>query len=542
MSSSTKKLKLLPSPQKIVYRPGDTPRTETAEIKISNLAPQNGYKLQISSKEISITADSEASAYHAKATLKQICSQCPTHLPNLEIEDWPDLAVRGYMLDISRCKVPKQKTLYQLVDLLAALKYNQLQLYTEHTFAYPQHERVWRDASPLTPEDVRNLDAYCQSKYIELVPNLNTFGHMERWLRHPEYHHLAESPEGFEHPISGWKEFGSTLKPDAASADFVDQLIAQLTPSFSSKKLNIGGDEPWELGQGASKHLVQKQGKTRVYLDHLKRIQKKTHERGFEMQFWGDTLLNKPELATELSPNTTALLWGYEADHPFAKQCQAMQSAGIDFYVAPGTSTWNSIGGRLYTAGPNIEKASTQAKKSGAKGLLLTDWGDNGHHQSDKLSIIPIVIAAANAWSRVANENLIETACINLIPNPLSNSEYNAIRKLSDIAGSFSKYLHNQSWLNKVLFAKEKDYPELSKSLQLAELEKARQELLAIAVSGELDLTRQLLVYAAQKGLAISRGASPNKIPKTLVERYRDFWLKRNRPGGLPESLSYLPA
>src|SRR5207342_333696 len=111
-------------------------------------------------------------------------------------EDWPDFAVRGVMLDISRDKVPTMATLYEMVNLFASLKINQLQLYTEHTFAYSQHEEVWRNASPMTAEEIQFLDQYCKQRFIELVPNQNSFGHMERWLKHEKYRHLAESPDG----------------------------------------------------------------------------------------------------------------------------------------------------------------------------------------------------------------------------------------------------------------------------------------------------------------------------------------------------------
>lgn len=43
------------------------------------------------------------------------------------------------MLDISRDKVPTMKTLFELVDLMASLKLNEFQLYTEHTFAFQRH-------------------------------------------------------------------------------------------------------------------------------------------------------------------------------------------------------------------------------------------------------------------------------------------------------------------------------------------------------------------------------------------------------------------
>ena len=53
---------------------------------------------------------------------------------------------RAYMLDISRDRVPTMKTLREIVDLLERCRYNQLQLYTEHTFAYREHSVVWEDA------------------------------------------------------------------------------------------------------------------------------------------------------------------------------------------------------------------------------------------------------------------------------------------------------------------------------------------------------------------------------------------------------------
>ena len=122
------------------------------------------------------------------------------------------------MLDISRCKVPTMDTLRGLVRLLARLRYNQLQLYTEHTFAFRDHETVWREASPLTAKEVQEIDQLCIENGIELVPNFNSFGHFERWLRHEPYKHLAECPEGFEREEPRIvRDHGGTLRPDKDS-------------------------------------------------------------------------------------------------------------------------------------------------------------------------------------------------------------------------------------------------------------------------------------------------------------------------------------
>ena len=130
-------------------------------------------------------------------------------------------AVRSYMLDISRDKVPTMGTLKQLVDILARFDYNQFQLYTEHTFAYAAHKAVWEKASPLTAEEIRELDLYCVMHGIELVPNQNCFGHMERWLTKPDYNHLAELPKGVHWrfdvtPIECFGKKGRAIRSDGA--------------------------------------------------------------------------------------------------------------------------------------------------------------------------------------------------------------------------------------------------------------------------------------------------------------------------------------
>ena len=62
----------------------------------------------------------------------------------LRIRDWPDFPRRGVMLDVSRGRVPKLETLLDLAEHLADFKINELQLYTEHTFAYRRYKSVWQ--------------------------------------------------------------------------------------------------------------------------------------------------------------------------------------------------------------------------------------------------------------------------------------------------------------------------------------------------------------------------------------------------------------
>ena len=255
------RLNLLPQPRKIKWLAGTLPaNTDPRQIENDkSISHSQGYRLSIAPTGITISASAPAGQFYAAATLRQLRRQFPKSLPCMEIEDHPDFPVRGVMLDISRDKVPTMQTLFALVDLLAGWKINQLQLYMEHTFAYSQHKTVWAAASPMTAEEISDLDAYCQERFIELVPNQNSFGHMERWLKHPQYQHLAEAIDGADTPWGfRWKGPFSLCPTDPASIELLAGLYAELLPNFSSRLFNVGCDETFDIGQGRSNSRVSR--------------------------------------------------------------------------------------------------------------------------------------------------------------------------------------------------------------------------------------------------------------------------------------------
>ena len=82
------------------------------------------------------------------------------------------------MLDVSRGRIPLKEEFIRLLDYLFLLRFNHLELYVEHTYAYKNHEAVWKGWSPLTSEDILFLDKESRCRGIELVPNQNSIGHM----------------------------------------------------------------------------------------------------------------------------------------------------------------------------------------------------------------------------------------------------------------------------------------------------------------------------------------------------------------------------
>lgn len=454
-------------------------------------------------------------------------------------------AVRSYMLDISRDKVPTLGTLKLLVEILAKFNYNQLQLYTEHTFAYTAHRAVWENASPLTPAEIRELDACCALHGIDLVPNQNSFGHLERWLVRPEYNALAELPHGGAPlPWGGFKKDPTTLCPtDPRALAFLDGLFAELLPNFSSNLFNIGCDETFDLlGEGRSATAVREKGEGRVYLDFLKQVAACARTYGKRPMFWGDVILKHPELVPELPKDLIALDWGYEGSHPFMDEAQKFARAGLDFYVCPGTSAWNSLAGRVENMRENLSAAEKAGRVFGAKGFLVTDWGDGGHWQPLAASLPGLILGGSLAFEGASAAKMdLENALNGVMGVPLGGT----LLRLGTLYLRGGALRTNGTELFRIL-ANDRAYsrhPRLTDAV-LAEIsaiaEGCRHAAARFASGAYPNVWAQEIVHMANLVDAACNRRDEKRL-RFLREEHDQVWKLRNRPGGMADSRAKLP-
>ena len=541
----------------------------TLDVTPGSVRHIQGYELTITPRAIHLVAQTPAAIFYAVTTLIQLLEQYSRTLPAMRILDWPDFPNRGVMLDISRDKVPSMETLYDLVDMLASWKINQLQLYTEHTFAYQKHPAVWAEASPLTGADILALDAYCRERFIELVPNQNTFGHMRRWLVHDKYRPLAECPDGCDTDWGHFNEPFSLCPGDPGSILLVQDMLDELLPHFQSRQVNVGCDETVDLGNGRSKEAVAEKGTGRVYLDFLNKIRREVRIRERTMQFWGDIIIEYPDLVSELPRDMIALEWGYEADHAFHEHGDIFARSGIPFYVCPGTSSWNSIGGRTTNAIDNMRNAAENGLNHGATGYLNTDWGDNGHWQPLPVSYLGFAYGAALGWHYESNRGIdIATAAGRYAfrdsQDIMGRLAYDlgTIYEASDIRvpnGTVLFYLLQtrpdqvEEQRKRLLSGDLSDaadfermrarIDEVMAPLDQATMDRADAEL----IHAEFTWAADMLRHACDRALWLLDGApTPNDTlaaeVEELIDRYQILWLARNRPGGYRESVARMEA
>ncbi len=501
---------------------------------------------------------------HALRTLAQLLVQYPDRLPALEIADAPCFAQRGVMLDISRDRIPTMAQLRTHIAQLGSWKINHLQLYTEHTFAYAGHEEVWRGSSALTPQEVLQLDDWCAAQGISLAANQNCFGHLARWLRLPRYAPLAEmgATQSWDFAGLATRQGPFSLCPlDPRALSLVDDLLTQLTPLLRCPLVNIGCDEAFDVGQGRSRAAVQARGRGPVYLDFVRQVCALVRAKGRRPQFWADIALEHPEALTTLPEDLIGLAWGYEPDAPFARWCDQLRSVEREVWVCPGTSCWRSITGRTRERRGNLLAAARDGAGHGARGYLVTAWGDLGHRQQWPVTLHALCEGAACAWSGAAAydpraSSLHAFADRSLALGPWldalgdCDAELRA-RAVVTMGDGSQRALRNASALFSDLarplcepwYGAADDWLAVAGRLDALGAPPAGVDALVAAECAHTAAVARLAVERAllrRQRQRVDRAAlDPRPV---LIPEYRRLWLARSRPGGLEESVAHYQA
>ena len=360
------------------------------------------YELCVDEQGVCISSACDEGLFRAATTLRQLLRRGKGEIACMLVKDKPEIARRGYMIDISRGRKPRVETITMMIDFMAELKYNEFQLYMEgDCFKYAAYPAETADFDCLTPEDIRELDAYCKARFIDLVPNQNSFGHMYTWLKKPAFHHLGLFEREDEVP--------STLNPLLEeSYEFVCNLYASLLPHFSSEFVNIGLDEAYGLGRYQIEEYCREKGKDVVFMEWLNKLNDHIRDMyGKKVMFWADMIYNYPQSYHMVPKDAIALEWGYELiqSQRMTAHCIAYRDAGVRYYLCPSVNTHGSLTSRMDVTTFNIRTCAELAVEYGAEGLLLTDWGDGGHPQSWIWSAAPMALCGQYGWNTGAKQD-----------------------------------------------------------------------------------------------------------------------------------------
>jgi len=336
---------------------------------------EEGYLLSVTPARITIRAFRPAGAFYAVETLRQllppdIFRAAPVAgvswvVPAVEIEDWPRFSWRGAHLDVSRSFMPKE-FVKKYIDLLALHKLNRFhwhltddQGWRIEITKYPLLTSIgaWRRQSLVgvqhayrdttqwvydnirhggfyTQDDVREIVAYAQARFITVVPEIEMPGHAQAAIA--AYPWLGNTGQQLE-VLTHWGVDANILNPSDSAIHFMQDVLTEVLRLFPSHWIHTGGDEAvkdqWKTSALAQARIRELGLRDENHLQSWMTAQMSQWlaGRGRSLIGWDEIL----EGGTEgLAPNAVVMSWrGIDGG-------VAAAQAGHDVVMTPTSNTY----------------------------------------------------------------------------------------------------------------------------------------------------------------------------------------------------------
>ncbi len=179
------------------------------------------------------------------------------------------------MIDASRCGVPTLPTVKRLLDFMAVMGYNMAMLYTEDVIELPGYEYFGYMRGRYSVNDLKEIDDYAYEYGIEIVPCLECYGHMGKYLMWEEAKDIRDTGNVL-------------LAREPKTFEFVDKLISTVSSVLRTKRIHIGMDEAWDMGRGA---FLDKHGYVPpfdIFNEFMDELMKITDKYGLRPMMWSD--------------------------------------------------------------------------------------------------------------------------------------------------------------------------------------------------------------------------------------------------------------
>lgn len=281
-------------------------------------------------------------------------------------------SVKCAQLDLARQK-ESVSFIKSFIDFLADNGYNMLHLYIEDrikTATYP----YCSDDESYSPDEIREIVSYGESRNIELFPCVGTLGHGERFLKHRELWHLAELRGGRKGRFGGTtlSEFCPSL-PE--TLEFLGKYLAEVAELFPSKYFHVGLDEVFDfvICDKCREAAPDYHGEGRLFLNYALHIYNILKKLGKRMVMWTDMIEFYPEILPEFPRDIVMNDWQYLPDvRALRDHFNNSKLTSLDKYEKLGFEVWICPADRIYSNGLTCLQYASQYKC--VKGGLLTSW------------------------------------------------------------------------------------------------------------------------------------------------------------------------
>lgn len=404
-------------------------------IEPESMSYDEGYVIFTSEHGVDITARSAAGAFYALQSVRQLVESGEWQTG--AIIDYPRFKYRSLLIDVSR-HFRSVDFLKRQIDMMARLKFNHLHLHLTDAAgwrmeveSYPRltSYAAWRTHATwkewwygdrkyveegsegayggyYTKEELRDLVAYAQARYITIIPEIEMPGHSDEVLAaYPELRctHLPERQ-------------GELCIGKEATFEMMERILDEVMEVFPSEYIHIGGDEAskenWKLCEDCQRRMreegLESVEELQSYM--IERMERYLNAHGRQIIGWDEILQGG------LAPNATVMSWRGEEGGIAAAEAghDAIMSPHGYCYIdapqdAPPTQP-EAIGGYLplekvysYDPAPETMDATVARHIKGVQANLWAEFIPTDEHY--EMMLWPRAIAIAEVgWSKSENK------------------------------------------------------------------------------------------------------------------------------------------
>lgn len=287
----------------------------------------------------------------------------------------------GTMLDMSRGGVMTVPAIKKYLDVMACLGLNMFMLYTEDVYELEKYPYFGYMRGKYTIDELRAVDDYAYALGIEVIPCIQTLGHLEKYLRWSASADVRNTG-------------GTLLCGEEATYEFIEEMIKTMRSAFRSNRIHIGMDEAVDANKG---RYLEKHGMVDNFdltAEHLDRVREICEKYNFRPMMWDDMFIKAKsktgsyyDLDVEISKeeadkicDVDMVYWDYdristESTVQFINNHKKMGKP-----VILAGCAWTH-GGQLpdsQYAYDTLTKQLPACIECGIDGVMTTAWGDNG--------------------------------------------------------------------------------------------------------------------------------------------------------------------
>lgn len=345
---------------------------------------ENALRVTLNGKNAEIVyGGGKARFFRGLATL---CSWVKKGIGVGTVSENPIFTFNGAMADVSRNAVLTVASVKLMLRKMALMGLNAYMLYTEDTYEIEGRPYFGHMRGRYTKAELKELDAYAATLGIELIPCIQTLGHLATHLRW--------------RAAGAYKDTANVMLVGAdATYAMIGDMLKTCKECFTSRRIHLGLDETMDLGLG--KYLKQNGYRVghEIYLAHLNKVTDMALAEGFAPMMWSDMFFRfagksiegyydyhpdvvmTDEIAALVPKGVQQVFWDYyrPSEAFYAVNIEKHKKYfGENVMFAGAVWLWDGYCPQFRRSLRNTYPALEACRKGGVREILTTIWTSGG--------------------------------------------------------------------------------------------------------------------------------------------------------------------